>query len=124
MGLIDRLSPKETEELRPGVFVQTINHRDGKTTYRTVNPIAWKNKWRLNKQFGIKNLITISIILFVAWSYFHDTEFCRDLQENPCDLLINITNYCYEKSLGGTEVLNDDWKNNFAIQDNIKEALG
>lgn len=98
MTLIERLTPQNTEELRPGIFVQARTKNPNSISYHVVNPIAWNGEWRLNKQIGWKNLITILIILFIAWTYFNETEFCRQLQEDPCEVLPNITAYCSERN--------------------------
>ncbi len=92
MSLINSLTPDNTEEIKPGLFVQ-----NRKGNYRVVNPIAWKGKWRLDKQFGWKNLITIVIVIFVAYTYINETTFCRQLQANPCEMLPEITSYCFEQ---------------------------
>lgn len=108
------LSPKNTEEIKPGLFVQ---NRKGK--YRVVKPIVWNGEYRLKDQFSWKSIITIVLILFIAWTYFEETEFCRQLQENPCELLPNITSYCFEQSslgvFGGDENKRED---SYPIQNN------
>ena len=100
MSFVDSLTPKDTEEIKPGLFVQ-----NRKGNYRVVNPIAWKGQWRLDKQFGWKNLITIVIVIFVAYTYINETTFCRQLQANPCEMLPEIINYCSsENQLGVLEI--------------------
>ena len=94
MSLIDGLTPKDTEEIKPGLFVQKK-----KNGYRAVNPIAWNGKYRWRKQFGWRTVFTIAIICFIAFTYFNETSYCRQLQENPCELLPNITDYCYGKEI-------------------------
>ena len=87
------LTPKDTEEIKPGLFVQERNPGD----YRVINPICWKDQYRWKKQFSWKNLITVIIIAFLAWSYMAETSYSRELQENPCDLLPKIQEFCSEK---------------------------
>ncbi len=91
------LTPENTEELRPGLFIQSKAKNPSDIEYKVINPICWKGKYRWNKQFSWKNLITIIIIAFLAWSYLTETEYARELAENPCDLLPNITSYCNAK---------------------------
>ena len=62
-----------------------------------MNPICWNNEYRWNKQFSCKNLITVIIIAFLAWSYLSETQYARELAENPCELLPDIQEYCLEK---------------------------
>lgn len=102
MSLIKALTPAETEEIKPGLFIQKGKNGN----YRVINPIAWKGEWRLNKQFAWRNLITIVIVLFLAWSYFNETSYCRELKEDPCFLLENLTNYC-SANLG--DVFNEEF---------------
>ena len=111
MSFIERLTPKDTEEIKPGIFIQ--KRGEG---YRVVNPITWDNEWRLNKHFGWRNLFTIVLILFLAWSYFTETQFCRELQENPCEILPNITNYCMQQQTNN-QVIYEEGENLYTIQD-------
>lgn len=100
-----RLTPINTEEVRPGLFVQSKPKNPDNIEYTVINPICWNGKYRWNKQFSWKNLITIIIILFLAWSYFTETQYSRQLQENPCELLPNITAYCFNKQ----ELIGDNY---------------
>lgn len=94
MNLKEILTPKDTEEVRPGIFLQ----RRESGEYRIVKPIVWKGEWKLKQQFSLRNLFMIILVLFIAWSYFEETEYCRQLQENPCEILPNITSYCFSKN--------------------------
>ncbi|KKL12538.1 hypothetical protein LCGC14_2534780 [marine sediment metagenome] len=60
MSLIDSLTPKDTEEIRPGLFIQ--KREKG---YRVLNPIAWNGKYRWRKQFSWRSVFTIAIIIFI-----------------------------------------------------------
>ncbi len=110
MKLIDRLTPKDTEEIKPGFFIQKR-----KGSWRRVEPMAWKGEWRTKEQlksvFNFRTLFTIAIIIFLAWSYFNETEYCRELKKDPCELLPNITSYCFERQVNlQSEVINEEWK--------------
>lgn len=71
MTLIDFLTPKDAEEIKPNLFIVK-----GKKGYRQIYPLAWNGKYRIKEQlssvFSIRTLITIGIILFLVWSYVHD----------------------------------------------------
>lgn len=97
MSLKDSLTPKNTEEVRPGVFVQKWFDTKREGRYRVINPIFWDGKYRWRKQFSWRNLITIIIILFLAWTYFNNTSYCRQLQEDPCEILPDIQEFCSVK---------------------------
>lgn len=77
MNLIKALTPQETEEVKPGVFLQ----RKGKT-WRQIYPAAWNGKinWKnfiLGPNFW-KNFIWFVIIMFLIFSYWHDTNELRE----------------------------------------------
>lgn len=120
MNLKDKLTPKNTEEVRPGLFVQARSKNPSSIEYRVVNPICWRGKYRWKNQFSWKNLIMIMIILFLTWSYLQETQFCRDLNEDPCEILPNITKYCFEKN----EVNYGEGNYSFVIPDYSKKVLG
>ncbi len=99
------LTPINTEEVRPGLFIQAKTKNPSSIEYRVINPICWKEKYRWNKQFSWKNLVTILIIAFLAWSYLNETQYARELQENPCEMLPDIQEYCWAKN----EIVGDDY---------------
>lgn len=117
MSFQKSIEPKDTEEVKPGIFVQKY-----RGAYRVVNPISWKGKWRFNKQFGWRNLATVLIIGFLAFTYFEETNFCRALEENPCEILPNITNYCLNQAFNNIELdnifNNERGQDTFTLQDN------
>ncbi len=92
------LTPINTEEIRPGLFIQSKPKNPDSIEYRVINPVCWDGNYRWKKQFSWKNLITIIIICLLAWSYLTETQYSRQLQEDPCELLPNITSYCWEKN--------------------------
>ena len=80
MNLIKALTPKNTEEIKPGLFIQRRGN-----TYRQIYPAAWDGKinWKnfiLGKDF-LKSFIFFIIIVFLAWSYFHDVKVYKDFYE-------------------------------------------
>ena len=85
MSLIDSLTPKNTEEVKPGLFIQTIV-RNNKTKYRAIKPIAWNGKllWReqIKTIFTVRTIITLLIVLFLAWSYSHDNRALMDFHNS------------------------------------------
>lgn len=89
MTLKDSLTPKNTEEIKPEIFIQRRGDE-----YRVVHPIVWNNEWRLKKQFSWKNLIWIIILLFLVWSYNHDVKAYRSFYEtvtkNPIEFCSHV----------------------------------
>lgn len=96
---IETITPKDTEEVKPGLFIQKgiwarsligkalvfakiLKPKPDKEFYRMVHPGAWDGKinWK-NFILGgnpIKHLFIFLLILFVAWSYLHDRGEFRD----------------------------------------------
>ena len=63
------LTPKNTEELRPGLFINKIGDN-----YRRVYPLIWNDKFNWKNQIRLKNIFMILIIVFIAWSYVHNVK--------------------------------------------------
>ena len=96
MSFVELLTPKHTEEIKPGLFIQKVPRG-----YRQIYPVAWNGviNWKrffLGHNFW-KNLFIFLVILLVVYGYFEGTNECRKFQEDPCAHLQNITKYCYEK---------------------------
>lgn len=93
-------TPKDTEEIRPGLFV-----RKEKKGYKQIHPIVWNDEWRTKEQLKtiltLRTFFTIALIIFLAWAYVHDTgalqEFYEDVTDDPfawCnDLKTKCSNY-------------------------------
>lgn len=86
MSFIDYVTPKDTEEVKPGLFIQK---KRGK--YRQLQPIAWKGKWRTKEQmrsiFSPRTFVWLGIMLFLVFAYNNDNaqlvEFHNTVVENP-----------------------------------------
>lgn len=93
MSFIDLLTPGNTEEVRPGIFIQ-----EDKGSYRTINPLAWKGKFRTREQlrtvFSVGTVIRIFIIVFIVWAYLNDTAeyrgFYNTVISNPVAWCNNV----------------------------------
>jgi len=112
------LTPSDTEEIKPGLFIQTRyrNIDDGQGNvigrealgYRQIEPLVWEGKFRKKEQlrsiFSWRTLITISIILFIAWSYLHDTgayrEFYNSYAQNPIAFCENVLSGLTDDKMG------------------------
>lgn len=85
MDFIKAMTPKNTEEVKPGLFIQARPSRREGIIYRQVHPAAWNGKlnwynFLLGPNF-FKNSVWIIIILFIAWSYSHDVEAYQNYYE-------------------------------------------
>ncbi len=109
MRLIDHLTPKNTEELKPGLFIQ----KRGKG-YKQIYPIAWNGKIRYKEQwatiFSWRTFFTVGLVLFIAWSYLHDVKEFRDfyieVSSNPVLYCTNVFQNLNQNPLGEIEVEN------------------
>lgn len=124
--IIRTLTPKNTEEVKPGLFIQKVNNG-----YRMIAPAAWNGQinWR-NFILGLNwksSLVFFLIIMFMVWSYQHDNAvfIAQDklIKEDPLGFCKNITT----SYSGGSSPLNfpelkiDEQSNSFItspIQDN------
>lgn len=93
MTFVDAVTPKDTEEVKPNIFVQKKGD-----IYRVVNPIAWNGQMRWKEQsktfFSLRTFITLVLIIFVVWSYNNDVkqykEFYVDVLSNPVGFCDNV----------------------------------
>ncbi len=111
MNLIKSLTPKDTEEIKPGLFIQQTTKG-----YRQINPAAWDGKinWK-NLLLGgnfLKSFIWFAIIMFIAWSYFHDVDVYQSFYE---EVISDPIAFCQDVSLVDLEQYGDT----FTIQNNI-----
>lgn len=93
MGLIEILTPKNTIEIKKGLFIQKTPKG-----WKQIHPACWNAKinWK-NFIFGgsiIKPTIVFIIILLLAYGYYSTNKTCYEFQENICDYLPNITSHC------------------------------
>jgi len=98
MSFIDAITPKDTEEVKPGLFIQSCRGK-----YRQVHPAAWNGKinWK-NFLIGvnpIRNLFIFILILFLVFAYTNDVREYKDFYE---EVSSNPTGYCenvYSKNI-------------------------
>ncbi len=92
MSFIDAMTPKDTEEIKPGFFIQKIAKG-----YRQVHPLAWSGKFRWKEQLKtivtLRTMFTFAIIIFVAYAYIHDVQEYKDFYKN---ITSNPINFCME----------------------------
>ncbi len=119
MNFIKALTPKNTEEIRPGLFIQMKPKNPDTIEYKQISPAAWEGKiiWR-NLLFGqgfFRSFIFFLIIIFLAWSYFHDVKVYRDFYE---EVISDPILFCTNVRL----VNIDGIKNNDPLQSNFGES--
>lgn len=131
MSLAKTLTPKDTEEVKPNLFVQTKykNITDDKHNitgrkpvgYRVINPVAWDGKLRLKEQLktilSLRFLFTLAIIIFLVWAYQHDT---KALQEFYNEVRGSPVAYCEKVAKAMEDAECTDW----ARQNNLCQEPG
>lgn len=126
---VKNLTPKDTEEVKPGLFIQ---RKLGK--YRQVSPAAWDGKInKMNLFLGsnpLKHLFIFGLIVFLAWSFQDSTAeyrgFYEDVRSDPtgyCDEVRNavLVGCSLEQEANGVCVMNNlvnySWGNIEAINE-------
>ncbi len=106
MSFVDEVTPKDTEEVKPGLFIQKW-----KGKYRQIEPMAWNGKMRWEQQIrsilSLRTFFTIGVILFLWWAYVNDDNQYRDFYfeviENPvqyCEQVFEKQGEVYLNGLG------------------------
>ena len=123
MNLLKILTPKNTEEIKPGLFIQKTERG-----YKQVYPAAWNGKIDYkNLIFGkgfLKTTLFFLALLFIVYGYSSTTNACMKFQEKPCDYLNNLTQFCMEVEENnktwnwGMELINGEEENNYTLQSN------
>jgi hypothetical protein len=98
MDIINKLTPKDTEEVKPNLFIK----RFGDNKYRLVYPAAWngKIKWKnllLGGDEWLKHLIFFAILMLIVYGYIHDNKALIEQQQliakDPFAFCNNITSF-------------------------------
>jgi len=111
MNFVKAFTPKNTEEVKPGVFLQKT-----KRGYRQIHPAAWNGKINYkNLLLGpnfLKSFMWFAIILFIAWSYFQDVqtyqEFYEEVNSNPIVFCSKINPLDFNQYESSNTVPNND----------------
>ena len=108
MDLIKFLTPKNTEEVRPGFFIQKK-----KKGYKRIYPACWNGKiiWRnfiLGGNFWKYLGITL-FILYLSWAYKTDVKMYQDfyimVKQNLSYICSNMESYQENTLLNITEII-------------------
>lgn len=121
MSLTNILTPDNTEELKPGLFIQKR-----KNGYRQIQPMAWQGKIRWGEQmktiFCFRTIFFVALVLFIYFGYLHDyrtlKDFYEDVMSNPIGFCANVTqgaidnfkglNYGVNLNEGNTDTISGD----------------
>ncbi len=101
MNLAKKLTPRDTEEVKPGLFIQRTTKG-----YKQIHPAAWEGKvnWKnfiLGGNF-LKSFVWFAILMFLAWSYFQDVgsyqEFYEEVNSDPVAFCLGVNLNQYENT--------------------------
>lgn len=120
MSFVDSITPKDTEEVKPNLFIQKT--RNG---YRQIYPAAWNGNiiWK-NFFFGgkfLKSTIVFILILFLVWSYNHDTKALRDFYNDRFDYCEDYIKWKQENQ-DFTDAVMEDLTYNLSWQEEFDEV--
>ncbi|HEC37462.1 hypothetical protein LCGC14_0476680 [marine sediment metagenome] len=109
------LTPRDTEEIKPGLFIQKT--RKG---YKQIHPAVWNDKVNYkNLLFGhgfLRSFIWFAILMFIAWSYFHDVEtyqeFYEEVSSDPVAFCSNVSLFDLNQNEDSYTISNNDGKDN------------
>lgn len=117
MNFKKALTPRDTEEIKPGLFIQTTTKG-----YRQVHPAVWNGEINyknlfLGGNFG-RNFIWFIILMFLAWSYFSDVNEYQEFYE---EINLNPAGFCANISLIN---IDHDGSSTFTISNNNERPMG
>ncbi|KKN67032.1 hypothetical protein LCGC14_0465860 [marine sediment metagenome] len=104
MNLKKGLEPKDTEEVRPGLYAQ--KKADG--SWKQIEPLVWKGKWRLKNQISWRNLLTIVLIILLFFSGAKYVRFYEAVNQDPEAFCKNVQLFY---NVGQLDVQNEDTYN-------------
>ena len=117
MNWVERLTPKNTEEVKPGLFIQKY-----KFGYRQIHPAAWDGKinWKnfLVGDNWLKHLMFFIILIVLCFSYYNNTKACVEFQANPCEKLPEIQRYCLDQEKFDNPLVRGENGDSISIQNN------
>jgi len=117
MSLIDSLTPKDTEEIKPDLFIQKR-----KNGYRQINPVAWNGKFRSKEQlksiFSFRTIFTVALLLFLYFGFLHDYRTLTDFYE---EVVSDPVKWCTRLENLNSGIPSENWIINFSEVTNGKE---
>lgn len=129
MSFVKRLEPKNTEEIKPGLFIKKYSWG-----YRQVYPASWNGKinwYNFITGGSWTKLLWFFIILFLVFAYLNDVseykKFYEEVAENPSEYCAQVKLFELEKKsreennkeknlsslivMRGSEVINESTSN-------------
>lgn len=84
-------TPKDVEEVRPGLFIKKIPKNYDDIEYRQIQPLVWNGKWRLKNQIKIRNVLMIVLIIALFFVGMKYVRFYEEVNSNPKEFCKNVT---------------------------------
>lgn len=93
MTIKDSFTPKDTEEVKPNLFIQKKGDK-----YRVIEPFVWNGKFRIKEQLktiiSLRTILSLGFVLLLVWAYIHDAgalrEFYFKVNQNPVIWCTNV----------------------------------
>jgi len=91
---------EDTKKIEEGVYLKRTKLGGCRIIHPYKNEdgtINWFNVWTGGSWFNLINVVVVVLLLLsLSYGYYHDTKACRELIYDPCKLLPNITDYCFD----------------------------
>lgn len=84
-------TPKNVEEVRPGLFVKSFPKNPDTIEYRQVHPLVWDGKWRLKNQIKIRDIFMIALIIALYFGVVKYIRFYEEVNADPQAFCRNVS---------------------------------
>lgn len=84
-------TPKDVEEIKPGLFIKSFPKNPDTIEYRQVQPLVWNGRWRLKNQIGVRNIVMIIIIIGLFLTGAKYINFYEEVNSDPAAFCSNVS---------------------------------
>jgi len=91
MNIKKALTPKDVEEVRPGLFIKSFPKNPDTIEYRQVHPLVWDGKWRLKNQIKIRDIFMIALIITLYLVGVKYIRFYEEVNADPRAFCKNVS---------------------------------
>lgn len=104
-------TPKDVEEIRPGLFIQARPKNPDTIEYKQVHPLYWNGHWKLKGQISWSNILMIFLIVALFFQGVKFVNFYEEVNADP-------VGFCQNVSLIDLGNIQFNYENTGAIQTN------
>jgi len=91
MNIKKAFTPKNVEEVKPGLFIKSFPKNPDTIEYRQVHPLVWDGKWRLKNQIKIRNVLMIILIVALYFAAVKYIRFYEEVNADPQAFCRNVS---------------------------------